>query len=95
MGQLLVNFAALEAASQNISTAISTMNARLDDLNRDGKALTATWEGAAMEGYAIRQAAWTSAAADLTRILTDIQRSLNESAAEYAATEKSNANLFG
>jgi WXG100 family type VII secretion target len=94
MGQLVVNFAALEAASQHISTAISTMNAKLDDLDRDGRALSATWDGGAQQSYAVRQATWTAAAADLTQILTDIQKSLNESAAEYAATEKSNANLF-
>jgi len=42
-----------------------------------------------------RQAKWRGAAANLTAMLRDIRRALDESAADYATTERHNAGLFG
>jgi WXG100 family type VII secretion target len=92
--RLLVNFTALQAASQHISTAIGSLHSQLGDLESAAKPLVSTWHGNAQREYAVRQQQWTSAAQDLTRILTEIKRSLEESAQEYQATEQANANLF-
>ena len=94
-GRLVVNFAGLETANQQIRTAISTMQTKLDDLDREARPLAATWGGSAYQEYQQRQQQWTRAANDLTSILIAIQKSLADSAQQYQATEQANAKLFG
>ncbi len=93
-GLLVVNFAALEQASRDIQAAISALDGQLSDLEADAKPLVATWSGAAREAYDANHRKWTAAADDLTRMLRDIKVAVDESAAEYTATENRNANMF-
>jgi early secretory antigenic target protein ESAT-6 len=92
---LYVNFAALERASADIQNAIAFMESELQSLESDAAPLVATWQGAARAAYDDRQAKWRAGAANLTMMLRDIRRALDESAADYAATEQHNAGLFG
>ncbi len=91
---LVVNFAALDAASLDIAHALSELEGQLDQLERDAAPLVAQWTGDARSAYDARQAKWRGAAADLTRMLRDIKVAVDESAADYLATERRNANLF-
>jgi WXG100 family type VII secretion target len=91
---LVVNFAALQAASGHIQNAISTLESQLSQLERDATPLVQTWAGDAREAYQTRQAIWRQASAELAAMLRDIRRALDESAADYAETERRNANLF-
>ena len=93
-GHLLVQFGALQAASGNISKAVSTLNSTLSDLESAAGPLVNTWDGEAKEAYAQRQAQWRSAAQDINEILARIKSALDQSAEEYAATERSNTSLF-
>jgi WXG100 family type VII secretion target len=54
----------------------------------------ATWEGDARQAYQQRQDAWRRAAGDLATMLAEVKRAVDDSAADYAATERRNANLF-
>jgi WXG100 family type VII secretion target len=92
---LYVNFAALEQASADIQGAIAFMESELSTLEADAAPLVATWDGTARAAYDERQARWRGAAANLTAMLRDIRRALDESAADYATTERHNAGLFG
>jgi ESAT-6 family protein len=92
--QLLVQFGALQHASQNISKAVSTLHTKLSDLESAAGPLVQAWEGDAKEAYAQRQQQWRSAAQDLTEILGRIKSALDESTEQYAATEQSNTRLF-
>ena len=91
---LVVNFAALHGASDEIQTALRRLESTLSDLERDAQALVGTWDGAAKEAYAQRQAAWRRAAQDLAAILASIKAALDESAADYLQTERVNARMF-
>lgn len=91
---LVVNFAALDAASLDIAHALGELEGQLDQLERDAAPLVAQWSGDARSAYDARQATWRGAAADLARMLRDIQSAVDESAADYLATERRNANLF-
>jgi WXG100 family type VII secretion target len=93
-GQLLVRFGALQTASQNISSAVSTLHSKLADLESAAGPLVAQWEGDAQNAYAQRQAQWRDAAQELTEILQRIKSALDASAEEYVATERTNAGLF-
>jgi WXG100 family type VII secretion target len=91
---LVVNFAALQQASGEIQGAVNRLESTLDGLERDAQPLVGTWDGAAKEAYAERQAKWRHAAAELSMILTEIKTALDESAADYLQTEQGNARLF-
>lgn len=91
---LLVNFAAMQGASADISAAVRHLHDQLGELEHGAAPLVATWEGAAREAYDQRQAQWRTAAGQLTAMLTDIQRALDESARDYAHTERRNVALF-
>jgi early secretory antigenic target protein ESAT-6 len=92
---LYVNFAAMEQASADIQGAITFMENELGTLESDAAPLVATWGGDARAAYDERQARWRAAAANLTTMLRDIRRALDESAVDYATTERHNAGLFG
>lgn len=91
---LLVNFTAMSTASGNISAAIKTLHDQLSDLEQSAAPLVHTWEGTARSAYDQRQTQWRSAAAELTAMLTDIKKALDDSAQDYAHTERRNTNLF-
>jgi 6 kDa early secretory antigenic target len=93
-GMLLVNFGAMQQASSDIHKAITTMQSQLDQLQSDAKPLVATWNGAAQEAYAQRQAKWQQASADLTHILQNIKRAVDQSTEDYVNTEKAATNRF-
>lgn len=91
---LVVNFAALEQASADIAHAMAELDAQLGQLERDAAPLVATWSGDAKAAYDARQAKWRAASVDLANLLRDIKIALDESAADYLATEHANARLF-
>jgi WXG100 family type VII secretion target len=55
----------------------------------------ATWQGDAQQAYQVRQTRWREAAENLSVMLRDIKRALDESAADYLNTENRNKALFG
>jgi WXG100 family type VII secretion target len=93
-GHLLVNFAALQQTSAHIDGAIRAMQSELERVESDAAALVQTWDGAARQAYAERQATWRTASAELGTMLRDIKRALDESIVDYQHTEKRNTDLF-
>jgi WXG100 family type VII secretion target len=91
---LVVNFAAMQKASADIQTALNTLTSQLAQVERDAGPLVAAWDGDARGAYDIRQAKWQRASADLSDILRDIKRALDDSTADYQHTEKRNTSLF-
>jgi WXG100 family type VII secretion target len=91
---LVVNFGALDHASQAIQVALNTLDARLGEVDQLGKRLSATWSGEAQAAYQVRQAAWQGAAEDLSGMLRDIRTALTESMQHYLETEQRNKGLF-
>ena len=91
---LVVNFARLQETSGHIQTAIGAMDAQLDQLERDAAPLVQAWSGDAKQAYHERQQTWRRASAELTALLREIKRALDESIADYQATEARNTSLF-
>jgi ESAT-6 family protein len=81
-------------ARGHIADAINRLQSELGDLERSAAPLVATWEGDARQAYEQRQDAWRRAAGDLATMLAEIKRAVDDSAVDYAATERRNANLF-
>jgi WXG100 family type VII secretion target len=93
-GTLVVSFAALHKASEDIQTAINTLHSQLDTLETDAAPLVASWTGDAREAYDARQAKWRAAAGDLAAVLRGIKSAVDQSASDYLAAENANRNLF-
>ena len=93
-GTLVINFAALQQAGADIQKALNTMDSQLRQLEQDAAPLVATWEGEAQQAYAQRQAKWQAASENLKAMLRDIKLAMDESSAEYLATERRNTQLF-
>jgi 6 kDa early secretory antigenic target len=91
---LVVNFAALQRASADIATAVSTMREQLAELERQAAPLAAMWDGEARAAYERRQEAWRQSAGALAATLQEIKTSVDRSAVEYLHTERRNAALF-
>ncbi|MFX0593444.1 WXG100 family type VII secretion target [Melissospora conviva] len=93
-GTLVINFGALQQAGADIQKALNTMDSQLRQLEQDAAPLVATWEGEAQQAYAQRQAKWQAASENLKAMLRDIKLAMDESSAEYLATERRNTQLF-
>ena len=93
-GLLVVNFGALRQAGADIDKALTALHSQLDQLERDAGPLVATWAGAAREAYGQRQATWRAASEDLQGILRQIRAAVEESAADYADTERAATERF-
>lgn len=93
-GRLVINFGSLHQASSDIQSALNSMEAQLSQIEQDAGPLVSSWEGGAQQAYHQRQQKWRGAANDLSTMLRDIQKALDESAQSYAATESRNTQLF-
>jgi ESAT-6 family protein len=92
---LRVEFGALQHASDSITTALRTLQQQLEQLERDAAPMVSHWEGDAKAAYHERQTRWRESANNLSVMLRDIKRALDESAADYLRTERHNQSLFG
>lgn len=95
MSGILVNFATVSQASGDVKATAGRIKSQLDDLEAMVKRVASTWEGAAQEGYQAKQRQWDQTAAHLHEVLMKIANALQNSADNYQATEKSNANVWG
>jgi WXG100 family type VII secretion target len=93
-GMLLVNFAALQEASDHIQKAVSKLTTDLDQLEHFARPLVESWHGEAREAYSARQEKWRSASRDLQSILQNIKGAVDRSAEDYLQTEKQATSRF-
>lgn len=94
-GQMVYTFGALQTASDNINSAISTMNNELSELESRIQPMVATWEGTAQQAYYARQTEWRQAAQELEQALNQIKGAVMQSTADMQSRESTNTNLFG
>lgn len=93
-GYMKIVFPEVESAISDLGKGVSTLDQKLSDLDSAARPLVATWEGTAQQAYNERQQGWTKAATELKGVLTDIQKKMGESLAEYRATEDQNTKRF-
>lgn len=92
--RLVVDFAALMQAAQDINSGVNRMRQTLQDCESAAGPLVAEWEGAAQQAYQERQTRWRQAADDLATLLTQIRSSVESSATEYQTAEDKNRSMF-
>ncbi|MBT2395198.1 MULTISPECIES: WXG100 family type VII secretion target [unclassified Streptomyces] len=92
---ILVNYATITNASTDVKNTAGRIKQQLDDVEAAVRRVATTWEGEAQEGYQRKQRDWDKTAAALHATLMKIAAALQNSAENYQATEKSNANTWG
>ncbi len=92
--EIVVEFAALQQASDDISRALSSMQSELDNINSQVQPLVHTWQSDAQQAFVQRKNEWTSAANDLHTLLTGIKTAVLRSAEIMQAREKANVAKF-
>lgn len=93
-GHILVNFQTISQASSDVRQGASRIRQQLDDLESAVKKVSATWEGAAQEGYQQKQREWDQRAASLQQTLEQIAKALDVAAQNYQSTESKNASMW-
>jgi WXG100 family type VII secretion target len=92
--RVLVTFAALAEAAQQIQSTYNNLNTKLNDLESQLRPVVASWTGKASEDYQVQQQKWNSAQTDLNNVLQAIGKTVEAAHDAYTQTESTNANAW-
>jgi 6 kDa early secretory antigenic target len=95
MAEMRYTFGAMQTASDQINSAISTMNNELSELEARIRPMVATWEGTAQQAYYSRQTEWNQASKELEQALNQIKAAVIQSTTDMQGREQTNTGLFG
>jgi WXG100 family type VII secretion target len=91
-GQIRLDYAFMEEASQRIVQDSAAINDALSDLGNKLDALE--WEDEAAEAYQAQRAEWTTSLEKLNEILNAVGNAVNTAKENYMATEAANKAKF-
>lgn len=91
---ILVNHAALSAASNQLLTSATQIDDRLNTLESELSALRSAWTGSAQEAYRQAKSTWDTAIAEVIALLRDTGAMVDTSNAEYRAADLRGAARF-
>jgi len=94
MGDLKVDFAALQTASADIKSGANQIQSQLNDMDSQLQPLRSDWTGSASEAYVQAKQQWTTAITDMQQLLDSIGQAVNSSHDDYSSTEKSNTSRW-
>jgi WXG100 family type VII secretion target len=92
--RVLVTFAALAEAAQQIQSTYNNLNTKLTDLESQLKPVVSTWTGNASQNYQVQQQKWNAAQTDLNTVLQAIGKALEAAHDAYTTTETSNTTAW-
>jgi 6 kDa early secretory antigenic target len=94
MGEMMVQFAGMQAAVTDMERSITRLQTAIDTLEGDLRPLVATWTGEAALFYQERQRAWDAAFTELQGVLVTAKQTVGQAADNYQRTEAANAALW-
>jgi WXG100 family type VII secretion target len=86
-GSIALSFSALQSAESQLSSNLSALRARLDQLTAELQPLVQTWSGDAQAAYLVQKQQWEIAAEDLARMLGAIVVGLNNTNTDYLGAQ--------
>ena len=92
--KVLVTFAALAEAAQQIQSTYNNLNTKLTDLENTLKPVVSTWTGSASENYQVQQQKWNQAQTDLNTVLQAIGKAVEAAHDAYTSTETANSQAW-
>jgi WXG100 family type VII secretion target len=93
-GQIMVTFATIAEASQNVNRTYANLDQKLNDLKQMLQPIVANWTGTAAEAYQQKQQAWDTAQNDLGAVLSQIGQVLEAAHESYTTTESANTRTW-
>lgn len=93
MSGILVNYAALESANNQIQSTARSLDEKLDTLR--ARLQKIQWDGADQAAYQQHQQQWDNALRDINGILAQIGAAVGVARENYMNTEQSNAKVWG
>jgi WXG100 family type VII secretion target len=93
-GGILVNFATIAEASQNVSRTYNNLDQKLNDLKQMLQPIVSEWTGNAATNYQEKQRQWDQAQTDLGLVLQQIGKVLEAAHDSYTQTEQANASAW-
>lgn len=94
MGEMMVQFAGMQAAVADMERSITRLQTAIDSMEGDLRPLVATWTGEASLFYQDRQRTWDAAFAELRGVLVTARQTVAGAADNYQRTEAANAALW-
>jgi WXG100 family type VII secretion target len=91
---VMVTFATIAEASQNVQRTYQSLQQKLDDLHNFLQPMVSEWTGEAATQYQQKQQQWTQAQTDLGNVLQTIGRVLEETHSSYQQTEQANTSAW-
>jgi early secretory antigenic target protein ESAT-6 len=92
--EIVVQFAALQQAADDINSALSSMQSELDNINSQVQPLVHTWQSEAQHAFVQRKTEWQNAANDIHQLLTGVKGAVLKAAEIMQAREKANVAKF-
>ena len=87
-GSILLSFTALQSAESQLTGNLSTLRARLDQLEAELQPLVGSWSGDAQAAYLIQKRRWEQAADDLALMLQAIVNGLGNTNTDYTDAQR-------
>lgn len=91
---LRVNHAGLEAAAQDLHTAVKEIDDRMNRLENELAPLRSDWTGNAQASYQAAKTRWDAAIQEMRTLLDRTSQSVHQSNADYKAADQRGAAAF-
>ena len=94
MGEIQVNFEALQTGRAGIAQTFNRLQATLEELEADLQPMIETWTGAAQEQYLVCKRQWDTAAADLATVLNEVSNAVAAAHENYSTTHSATVQIW-
>jgi WXG100 family type VII secretion target len=95
MGEIAVNFPAMEAAHADLMDAYQKYQSVHEHLKGDLQPLASTWTGGSRDKYIEQQGKWDEAYAAVTAVVNEISAKVDNARARYGSAEAENLRAMG
>ena len=91
---LLVNHGQLDQATQDIASAVKSIDNRMNQLESELNPLQSDWAGNAQQAYTHAKQQWDKAIAEMMQLLNDTGVTVGQSNVDYHSADVRGANSF-
>lgn len=94
MGEIQVNFEALQSGRAGIAQAFKRLQATLDDLEAGLAPMLETWTGSAQEQYLLCKKQWDDASISLAAVLNEVSTAVGNAQENYLNTHSATIRVW-
>jgi len=94
MGEIQVNFEALQSGRTGIAQTFKRLQATLDELEAGLKPMIETWSGSAQDQYMMCKRQWDDAAVALATVLNEVSTAVGTAHENYSSTHSATVQIW-